>query len=446
MTKTVRKSESGESTGSRLTATDQTLPDSPPIGPNPNHDPVIEQIIQMWRLRQRWHRAEKSLVLQGKALCRAWTAGDKTAASDLFDKARADITSVDPTLATALVPFMDAIGTFEPKRDGIEKHLKKMVRDLPIWPFVQSIKGFGEGNLAGVIGECGDIGTYRNHSCLWKRMGLAVIDGERQRKCADLEKALVHGYNPSRRAVAFNLSDSIVRAQVRNVKDDDGKKTDQRIALGALGELYIARKAFEETRTVNDKPVSGIHAEKRARRYIVKRALRDLYCAWRTATAVASEKTTSAAPSATILSARDPVPRGLGNGADTLPAIEIAPKGHQTDAGSTHSVRRKTKASAVAATLHGHATIADATHSNAPSGAVPAMIFAPKGQLPDAGTTHSNASKDAGRANTASPVKASKRTSAPKSVAGKPAGKARRATSEKTMLLSPSRHSKRNVA
>jgi ribosomal protein L13E len=32
---------------------------------------AIIQIVQLWRMRQRWHRAEKSLILQGKAICRS---------------------------------------------------------------------------------------------------------------------------------------------------------------------------------------------------------------------------------------------------------------------------------------------------------------------------------------------------------------------------------------
>jgi hypothetical protein len=35
-------------------------------------DPLILQIRMLWRRRQAWHRAEKSLTLQSKALCRSW--------------------------------------------------------------------------------------------------------------------------------------------------------------------------------------------------------------------------------------------------------------------------------------------------------------------------------------------------------------------------------------
>lgn len=110
-------------------------------------------------------------------------------------------------------------------------------------------------NLAAIIGECGEIAGYRNPSCLWKRMGLAVIDGGRQRKVADAEQAIVHGYNPQRRAVAFLLGDCLIRAN------------------SPYKAVYDARKLVELQR----EEMTPIHAHRRAARYMVKRVLRDMW-------------------------------------------------------------------------------------------------------------------------------------------------------------------------
>lgn len=230
-------------------------------GGSPASAPLIAEIVQLWRMRQRWHRAEKSLVLQGRALCRAWTEGDKKAANDLFDAA-AEGNAVDPTLAAALAPFLGAIDTFAPQRAAIEKRLRKLARSLPVWPWVEGVKGFGDLNLAALVGEAGDVGSYRSPAALWKRMGLAVIGDGRQRRVADAEAALAHGYNPNRRCVAYLLGETLIKAG----------------AACRYREVYDARKAYEAERVAT----KG-HAHNRAARYLTKRVLRDLWKEWRRA-------------------------------------------------------------------------------------------------------------------------------------------------------------------
>lgn len=106
-------------------------------------------------------------------------------------------------------------------------------------------------------------------------MGLAVIGGQRQRRAADAEEALEHGYNPERRAIAYVLGTELLKAQIRNVKDEAGKRTDASVAIGPYGQLYLERKAYELSRDL-----TSAHAHNRAARYMVKRVLRDVYAAW----------------------------------------------------------------------------------------------------------------------------------------------------------------------
>ena len=223
---------------------------------------IVEQITALWRMRQRWHRAEKSLILQGKALCRSWTNGDKDAASKLFDLA-AEGKETPPEITIALMPFLASIKGFRPERVKIEKELQRLAKSLPIWAWVSEQKGFGPLNLAAIVGESGEIGSYRNPSCLWKRMGLAVIGNERQRKKSDAEGALAHGYNPARRAVAYLLGDCLIKGN----------------GEGKYRTLYLARKEIEAAK---EDVKTKAHAHNRAARYMTKRVLRDLWSAWRT--------------------------------------------------------------------------------------------------------------------------------------------------------------------
>jgi hypothetical protein len=221
----------------------------------------IAQIVQMHRMRRRWMKARNALILQAKAACRAFADGDKTAGTKLFDRARKG--ALEPhemAVEIVLMPFLAAIERFDGEMAAIEKTLRKMAKALPVYPWVKSVGGFGEGNLAAIIGEAGDLSNYSNPAKLWKRMGLAVIGGERQRRVSDADLALVHGYNPERRSIAYLLGECLMKAKSKN----------------PYGPLYDERKAYELTRVK-----TPAHAHNRAVRYITKRALRDLWRAWR---------------------------------------------------------------------------------------------------------------------------------------------------------------------
>lgn len=225
-------------------------------------------IVQLWRMRQRWHRAEKSLILQSKAICRAFMAGDKDAANAAYDAAKKG-GDVPEEIILALTPFLPAIERFETERKAIEKDLKKTAKSIPAYQWAMGVRGFGELNFVAVVGESSVIeedgsvrgpGDYRTVSALWKRMGVALINGERQRRVADAELAIAHGYNPSRRSVLFNVGECLIKAG------------------GEYKEIYNERKAYELAR---DPEIRPILAHRRAARYMTKRLLRKLYAQWR---------------------------------------------------------------------------------------------------------------------------------------------------------------------
>ena len=257
--------------------------------------PLISSMIFNWRLRQRWHSAEKSLVLQAKALLRSIHDGDKDKANAVFDDARAPfarkrrpegfdpftemVAKVGDHVAFALAPFVISIDQIARRREAIEKQIANDARQIPVWPWVETISGFGALTLASVIGESGDVGSYKSVSALWKRFGLAVLHGERQRKVADAALALEHGYSPPRRAVAYLLGQWLIMAGDRN----------------PYRSVYEVRKAYELPRceaiaadpnlikrySRSGKYAPKAHANNRAARYMVKRVLRELYAAWR---------------------------------------------------------------------------------------------------------------------------------------------------------------------
>lgn len=224
--------------------------------------PLIGEIVQLVRMRRRWLRARNSLILQSKSICRMWTNGDKDQADALYKSAVDESDGIDMSITVALMPFLAAIERFESELKPIERRLEKLACELPVYSWVSAVRGFGKLNLAMLVGEAGDIGSYRNPSCLWKRFGLGVFDGKRQRRTTDKELAIAMGYSPERRSTAYLLGDCLVK----------GNKT------GSYRALYLERKELEATRVDTKK-----HAHDRAARYMTKRVLVDLWVAWRAA-------------------------------------------------------------------------------------------------------------------------------------------------------------------
>lgn len=222
---------------------------------------TIDEIREQWRRRQAWHRAEKSLTLQAKALCRRLAGGDKAEAEKLFRAAygKGEHPLADIALA-ATFPLVEARDGVAKHRVAVERRLAKLAKALPVAPWIQGVRGVGMASLAAIVGEAGDLSAYSNPAKLWKRLGLAVMpDGTRQRRVSG-DAALDHGYSPARRSVVWNIGACIVKAG------------------GPLKLIYDARKAYELERVAT----KG-HAHNRAQRYVEKRFVRDLWIAWRRA-------------------------------------------------------------------------------------------------------------------------------------------------------------------
>lgn len=225
-------------------------------------DPAIAEIVELWRQRQDFHRAEKRLTLQTKAILRRFCDGDKAEAEKLH---KLVVAGVGPTEAQmAVFPLISAKKTVEDHRTQIEKTLRKLAKALPIYEaFVKDVRGFGELGLAATVGEIGDLSAYKSVSAVWKRAGLAVIEGGRQRRVAG-DAAILHGYAPERRSVFWTLADSMLKAQGKDEK------------AGPYRRIYDERKAYERPRVASD-----AHAHNRAMRVMFKQLLRDLAVAWK---------------------------------------------------------------------------------------------------------------------------------------------------------------------
>jgi hypothetical protein len=179
------------------------------------------------------------------------------------------------------------------------KIMEAAIQKLPIWTaWAKDVRGLGAKSLAVLIGETGDLSGYPSHSHVWKRCGLAVIDGNRQgglSKGASKDDWIEHGYNRQRRSMIWVIGDTMIKAQVRKVKDSEGKDTGERESIGPYGEAYLARKKYELER---DPEMQPIKAHRRAQRYMEKRLLKHLWQAWRRAGPAEPTRANSRLPAA----------------------------------------------------------------------------------------------------------------------------------------------------
>lgn len=193
------------------------------------------------------------------------------------------------------------------------KEMEALAAQLPVWAaFAEAVPGIGQKSLAIIVGEAGAlwpvvrddegriISGYPKKGHLWKRMGLALVDGVRQGglpKNAPKADWIEHGYNRARRSRIWTIGDSLIKAQ------------------GPYREVYLTRLAQEHAKALDEgltpastdaatveswtkrdlPPIAKItksqfdptlhrtagHMANRAQRYMEKRLLRDLWQEWR---------------------------------------------------------------------------------------------------------------------------------------------------------------------
>lgn len=256
---------------------------------------VLSAIRESHRLRQDYHSAEKRLTLQIKGIQRrvhqancakakaAFAAGKlptclKTCSDDIYASLPLAATHLDGMRAK-LEMLRGAKATPQEsgraRRVGPEVDMERLAKQLPVYPWVESVKGFGALGLAQVIAECGDLSTYVGPAKVWTRMGLGLYrreDGawERQQKAAGQNGVLAQ-YNPRRRSLLYCIGESLIKSD------------------GPYRAIYDARKVQEQAKPAcgkfkckGERCTDG-HIHNRAKRYMEKQLLKDLWQEWRRA-------------------------------------------------------------------------------------------------------------------------------------------------------------------
>lgn len=186
-------------------------------------------------------------------------------------------------LSDVILAAVQARQPFDAVEAAAEKQMATLARQLPVWAeFAEATPRFGTLGLAIIVAEAGDLSAYPKKGHLWKRMGLALVDGVRQGglpKNAAKAEWIAHGYNRERRSRMFTIGDSLIKG------------------AGPYRDVYLARKAYEQAKATEAglivapsakipakraaEFISDGHIHRRAQRYMEKRLLRDLWQAWK---------------------------------------------------------------------------------------------------------------------------------------------------------------------
>lgn len=271
--------------------------DAPFPGTSIAHHEALLSIRDTYRLRVDMIRARTKLILQAQAMLRREFEGDKEMAAKVYGEAVKDL---DHMYRPRLTPYLASLDVLDAQQAAYEKEMVRAMKGLPILKWARDVKGFGDLSLANIIGECTgfrndtgefySLGDFKSVSAVWKRMGLAVLNGHRQGntgKGASADDWIAEGYNKSRRSVMWNVGNSLILSMGK-FRPVFGEDVDANEEYTYLQKVFATRARLEQAKLGKEvaesktgKDSYSAHAANRAKRYTEKRLLRMLFSEWR---------------------------------------------------------------------------------------------------------------------------------------------------------------------
>lgn len=150
----------------------------------------------------------------------------------------------------------------------INKDLTASVKDEPVWNnYLKEVKGIGPLIASGLINLI-DIKKAKHVSSLWMLAGLDVYnEGDDKGKAKRLRKGVKATWNPLLKSLCWKIGKSMLMGKNEFFRD-----------------IYDNRKAYEISKNAERSTASKLsvgHVDARAKRYMVKMFLRQLWVRWR---------------------------------------------------------------------------------------------------------------------------------------------------------------------
>lgn len=237
----------------------------------PDYSSLFIELEDIHRKRQDYIKSDGMINNQVKAISRRLT---KVGYSE------DQITSHTSGIVNTLQSFIEV-------KRAYEKQMIKIGQQLPLHDWYCQHEGCSDIGFCMLMAEIGNMKNYSNPAKVWKRMGLSVQGGRAEKN--DI-KGQNTGYSKRRRAIAYQISSSIIKKH------------------GHYREIYDVRKAYEVERDLNGGTAEYVEANRsrmvnqfqspdnkkliknnqlpksvidsRAQRYMVKRLLCDMWNEW----------------------------------------------------------------------------------------------------------------------------------------------------------------------
>ena len=133
-------------------------------------------------------------------------------------------------------------------RKTAEKEMEQLAAQLPVYPWVESIRGAGALGLATIVAEAPMIAEYANPAKLISRLGFAPYDGfagstwkrETWRpRALTKDEWIEHPFNGERYALIHQIAVWLVNAQTKSKTKTESGETEP---TGPFGEIYCNRR------------------------------------------------------------------------------------------------------------------------------------------------------------------------------------------------------------
>jgi len=238
------------------------------------------------KVQQKLDRALESFL---RANFTAWSPDLGDAERDKFNaqvtamiKAARDGTG-NPDVVELVKALDQSREPFDAIRATAEKAMEKLAKQLPVYPWLETVRGAGALGLATIIAEAGDLSRYPNPAKLWRRLGFAPFDGhagstwKRQTwrpRTLTADEWIDNPFSGQRYALMHQVGVWLVNAQwIGAAKSDTGQGKPN----GPYGEVYAKRRAHT---ALTHPDWSKQHSRMDALRITMKSFLLDLWTQW----------------------------------------------------------------------------------------------------------------------------------------------------------------------
>lgn len=196
-------------------------------------------------------------------------------------------------LADVIATSDQARAPADAMRDTSEKQMAGLAQRLPVYPWIESMRGAGALGLATIVAEAGDLSNYPNPAKLWKRLGFAPFEGLAgsswkratwRPRALTSEEWIENPFSGERYALMHQIVVWLVNTQwIGKAKTASGEGEPN----GPYGEIYAERRKHT---LVTHPDWSDGHRRMDGLRIAMKAFLKDLHLEWKRCEAAKPEK------------------------------------------------------------------------------------------------------------------------------------------------------------